>query len=234
MHPDLKALLSLQETDRTIAGIQARLRALDDQLTALDGERTALGAALQQARERAAAEEQTRRDLGHKVDEHRSLQQRNLAALDAVRKSREAEAAMSQIELTRRVLAQEESDMEALGARITEAREAADLHELELAELDQRQATTRAELLAARGATEEELAGAVRSRAASATLVSRSVLSKYERIRGRNGSMALYPLEGMACGRCHTAIPLQRRNVIAGGRSIEVCEGCGVLLYAMA
>ena len=43
---------------------------------------------------------------------------------------------------------------------------------------------------------------------------------------------ALYALRGAACGRCNTAIPLQRRNVMAAGRSVEVCEGCGVLLYA--
>jgi predicted nucleic acid-binding Zn-ribbon protein len=61
--------------------------------------------------------------------------------------------------------------------------------------------------------------------------VPRSILSKYERIRGREKSFALYQLRGAACGRCNTAIPLQRRNVMAAGRTIEVCEGCGVLLY---
>jgi predicted nucleic acid-binding Zn-ribbon protein len=61
--------------------------------------------------------------------------------------------------------------------------------------------------------------------------VPRGILSKYERIRGREKSFALYQLRGAACGRCNTAIPLQRRNVMAAGRTIEVCEGCGVLLY---
>jgi predicted nucleic acid-binding Zn-ribbon protein len=60
------------------------------------------------------------------------------------------------------------------------------------------------------------------------------MLAKYERIRQRDHAHALYPLRGAACGRCNTAIPLQRRNVIAAGRSIEACEGCGVLLYATA
>jgi predicted nucleic acid-binding Zn-ribbon protein len=69
-------------------------------------------------------------------------------------------------------------------------------------------------------------------REGSAARVSRGILSKYERIRGRAHEPSLYPLRGAACGRCNTAIPLQRRNAIAAGRSIEVCEGCGVLLYA--
>jgi predicted nucleic acid-binding Zn-ribbon protein len=48
----------------------------------------------------------------------------------------------------------------------------------------------------------------------------------------RNTSNVLYPLRGQACGRCDTAIPMQRRNAIAAGRAIDVCEACGVLLYA--
>ncbi|HEY7861571.1 MAG TPA: hypothetical protein VIB98_08990, partial [Gemmatimonadaceae bacterium] len=58
------------------------------------------------------------------------------------------------------------------------------------------------------------------------------ILRKYERILSRNTSNVLYALRGQACGRCDTAIPLQRRNAIAAGRAIEVCEACGVLLYA--
>ena len=43
---------------------------------------------------------------------------------------------------------------------------------------------------------------------------------------------ALFALRGPSCGHCDTAIPLQRRNIMAGTGQIEVCEACGVLLYA--
>lgn len=232
MHPDLKALLELQENDGCVAALDKQLRELDVQEQRLDREREAVEAARDRARESAETEERKRRELSHKVEAHRSLQERHVAALDGVRKAREAEAAMSQIDITRRALAQEEGDLHLLAGRVTDLRQAADLHELELEELDQRQQERRAELAAARAKLHEERADANARREASAQHVSRSVLSKYERIRGREKSTALYPLRGMACGRCNTAIPLQRRNVIAAGRSIEVCEGCGVLLYA--
>ena len=50
--------------------------------------------------------------------------------------------------------------------------------------------------------------------------------------RGRKGERAIFALRGPSCGHCDTAIPLQRRNQMIGTGLIEVCEACGVLLYA--
>ena len=149
-----------------------------------------------------------------------------------MRKDREASAAMAQIEITRRVLAQEESEMQALATRIADLHQTAELEQLSLAELEERQHTERAQIAAACGALDQEVASALAQRNQTAARVGRALLQKYERIRGRENSNALYALRGAACGRCNTAIPLQRRNVMAAGRSVEVCEGCGVLLYA--
>ncbi|HJU65831.1 MAG TPA: hypothetical protein VJ596_09150, partial [Gemmatimonadaceae bacterium] len=119
-----------------------------------------------------------------------------------------------------------------LVGRIQDLRQALELQELELSELEERQRSSREQLAVERQSVEDELEQARAVRRERAARVSRGVLQKYERIRERDRSAALYPLRGQACGRCNTAIPLQRRNVIAAGRSIEVCEGCGVLLYA--
>lgn len=231
MNPDLIALLALQEDDSAMEAIHARLRELGERGEALDGERQAANTALERARVSVESEEKKRRELSLKIDEHRSIQDRNLSTLDAVRKPREAQAAMTQVDVARRVLAQEESDLQTLNARIADLKRAAEAMEQELAEVDERQSTEREELARARGELESELAEARAKRAASAAHVPRSILTKYERIRGREQSFALYQLRGAACGRCNTAIPLQRRNIMAAGRTIEVCEGCGVLLY---
>lgn len=232
MHPDLVALLALQDEDTAVAVLEARRRELDARETALDQERVSAESAIARARLAAEAEDKKRRELGIKVQEHRALHDRHLAALDAVRKDREATAAMAQIEITRRVLAQEESEMQTLATRIVDLNQAAELEQLSLAELAERQGTQRAEIAVARSAVDAELGTARAQRNETASRVGRPLLQKYERIRGRENSNALYALRGSACGRCNTAIPLQRRNVMAAGRSVEVCEGCGVLLYA--
>jgi hypothetical protein len=232
VHPDLVALLALQDEDTAVAVLEARRRELDARETALDQERVTAEAAIARARSAAEAEDKKRRELGMKVQEHRALHDRHLAALDVVRKDREATAAMAQIEITRRVLAQEESEMQSLATRIVDLNQTAELEQLSLADLAERQGTQRAEIAAARGEVDAELGTARAQRNQTASRVGRPLLQKYERIRGRENSNALYALRGSACGRCNTAIPLQRRNVMAAGRSVEVCEGCGVLLYA--
>lgn len=232
MHPDLAALLALQDEDTAVSALESRRNDLDARETALDQERVAAEAAIVHARQAAEAEDKKRRELGIKVQEHRALQDHHLAALDSVRKDREASAAMTQIEITRRVLAQEESEMQTLATRIADLNSTADLEQLSLAEVAERQSVERAEIATARAALDAEIATARAQRNQTASRVGRPLLQKYERIRGRENSNALYALRGAACGRCNTAIPLQRRNVMAAGRSVEVCEGCGVLLYA--
>jgi predicted nucleic acid-binding Zn-ribbon protein len=231
VNPDLAALLTLQDDDSTMAAIDERLHDLDRRTASLDNERVAVNTAIERARTSAEAAEKQRRELAHKIDDHRSMQERNLSVLDAVRKQREAQAAMTQVDMIRRVLAQEERDLQSLNGRIADLKRAEEAALKELGEVDERQSAERADIARSRIELETELREARARREASASRVPRNILNKYERIRGREKSFALYQLRGAACGRCNTAIPLQRRNVMAAGRTIEVCEGCGVLLY---
>jgi predicted nucleic acid-binding Zn-ribbon protein len=229
---ELQALLELQADDARIAGLEARHSSLEARVRELDHQRRAATEALERARGAVAAEEQRWRALSAKFEEHKHLQERNLSVLDTVKKAREASAAMAQIEITRKALAQDESDLQSIAARLNELRELAQLHEMELGDIERAQEAARAAIADEQRAAEDELRQARAKRTSAASLVSRSLLAKYERIRSRDGAGALFPLRGSACGRCNTAVPLQRRNAIASGRVIEVCEGCGVLLYA--
>jgi len=94
------------------------------------------------------------------------------------------------------------------------------------------QAAEREALAAERATIEAELGAARAKRAQTASHVPKAILMKYDRIRGRRGEQAIFPLRGPSCGHCDTAIPLQRRNQMTGTGQIEVCEACGVLLYA--
>ncbi|MDQ6886376.1 MAG: hypothetical protein M3068_03690 [Gemmatimonadota bacterium] len=232
MNSDLEALLVLQQEDVVVSGLRSRARALEAREQGLVREREAVAQSLERARAAVEAEEKRRRELEGKVQQHKQVQDHNLKQLDQVKKPKEATAAMLQIEMTRKVLAQEESDLQSMTTRLGELRHAVHEHELSLAVLEETQQATREEIAAERSLLDAELGEAQSKRDGTAGRVSKPILSKYERIRGRDQGGALYPLRGMACGRCNTAIPLQRRNVIAAGRAIDVCEGCGVLLYA--
>ncbi len=232
MSPDLEAVLALQAEDAIVAQLNEKLRALDGQMKTLDAERKHVEESLARARATAEQEEKKRRELSIKVEDHKAMQGRNLATLDVVRKPKEATAAMAQVDMLQKVLSEEETDLHSLSLRVHDVHHAIDGQQKLLGELDARQLEQREAHAKERAVIEKELAQARSVRDEKAAHVSKGILLKYERILSRNTSNVLYPLRGQACGRCDTAIPMQRRNAIAAGRAIDVCEACGVLLYA--
>src|SRR3979411_2810810 len=231
MQQEVEALLALQQDDLKIRAIEAQMRALDPQLAELDKRRDQAAAALARAQTLVQGEEKKQRELQARLSQHKTLQERNLHQLEDVKRMREATAATAQVESTRRLMAEDESELAILGRRIAEMNSAIVASKQALAAVEHEQQEARPEIESKRAALLSQLDDAKRDRTGRAVAVSRPMLGKYDRIRGKR-VQALYALRGGSCGNCDTAIPLQRRNMMAGSGEIEVCEACGVLLYA--
>lgn len=232
MNPDIERLLTLQRDDAELDGLHRRLHDLDAGVRALERERAEAAANLDKARADLAVEEKRQRELQSKFSEHKQLQEKNLAQLDAVKKAREATAAMSQIDITRRALMQDESDLQTAEQRLRSLRDQVVARELVLLEVDERIRDTRAATAGEREGIERDIATAREKRESSAQEVSPRLLGAYDRLRRRGRGAPLAEIRGASCGACNTAIPMQRRNQIMSGSTIDACEGCGVLLYA--
>ena len=231
MQQEVEALLALQQDDLKIREIEKQLRSLDPQLADFDKKREQAAAALARAQAAVQVEEKKQRELQGRLAQHKILQERNLHQLEDVKRIREATAATAQVESTRRLMAEDESELAILGRRINEMNAAVLASKQALAAVEEEQQTARPEIEAKRSALQAQLDEARRDRDGRAGSVSRPMLGKYDRIRGKR-TQALYALRGGSCGNCDTAVPLQRRNIMAGSGQIEVCEACGVLLYA--
>jgi uncharacterized protein len=232
VNPDIERLLTLQRDDAELDGLERRLHDLDAGARALEREREDAAASVEKARDDLAAEEKRQRELQSKFSEHKQLQEKNLAQLDAVKKAREATAAMSQIDVTRRALMQDENDLQTAEQRARSMRDQVVARELVLMEVEERIRDTRAGTAGEREAIEREIATARSKRESSAREVSPRLLGAYDRLRKRGRGAPLAEIRGASCGACNTAIPMQRRNQIMSGVVVEACEGCGVLLYA--
>ena len=233
MQQDLEALLALQADDEVIDQLDGRLRALGPRFSELDRRRKAVVDQLSSAEAATEADEKRHRELEGRLTDHKQRQERNLAHLDSVKRMREATAAMAQVEQARKILIEEESELQGLARRIADGHKSISAHREALEEEDRSQAAEREALERERSAIEEELSTARAKRTQTASHVPKAILAKYDRIRGRRGERAIFALRGPSCGHCDTAIPLQRRNQMMGTGLIEVCEACGVLLYAM-
>lgn len=230
MNAEVQALLDLQADDSIIRDLESKAAALAPKLADLDRRREVAAAALTRARGAVESEEKRQRELQGRVAQHKQIQEKNLAQLDAVKKMKEATAAMAQVESARRMIAEDESELTTISRRIAELQNNVKSAEAVLADVEAEQETARSEIVGEREKIDAELSAARAVRAKKSKKVNKSLLFKYDRIRTRRAN-ALYPLNGQACGHCDTSIPLQRRNVMAGDGAIEVCEACGVLLY---
>ena len=232
MHPELEALLALQEKDQAVTATDESLAALAPELQALDDAQAAADRALAGAQAAIQAAIDRRDELEGKIANYRTMQEQRRQRLEWVRGAKEASTLMAELDLARSVLAKEEAEFMRSGDAVTEAERKAAEAEKALQEVRAQQAPLREALAGKRHAIAAERERAVAERERAATRVGAGLLGRYERIRRGKAPLALYALHGDACGHCFTAVPTQRRALIQRGASIEGCEACGVLLYA--
>src|SRR5438067_427208 len=225
VHPDLEALLALQDKDVAVVGCDARLKALEPELRALDEQIAAAERVVDQARAGIQAALDRRDGLEGKIASYRTMQEQRRQRLEWVRGAKEASTLMAELDLTRSVLAKEEAEFMRSGDAVGEAERKTAEAENALDKVREAQAGKREEI-----AAERERAMAQREQASRA--VSPALLARYDRIRRGKAPLAVFPLHGGSCGNCFTAVPTQRRALIQRGATIEGCEACGVLLYA--
>jgi uncharacterized protein len=230
MHGELEALLSLQSTDLRIADLERELDALLPRIRDLERRRIQKAEEVTRAQNSVQAEERRRSEIERRLAQHKQLEERNVRQLDSVHNMKEAGAATAQLEVTRRIITEDEQEARATGERIATLQGAVDELQLELEQLDEEIVAAQAEVAERRTVLESDLSEAHSERDEKAVKVSRVMLGKYDRIRGRRAH-ALYAIRGQSCGHCDTAIPLHRRSQLNASGGIEVCEACGVLLY---
>jgi predicted nucleic acid-binding Zn-ribbon protein len=232
VHPDLEALLALQDKDVAVASCDARLKGLEPELRVLDEQIAAAARVVAQARAGIQAALDRRDGLEGKIQSYRTMQEQRRQKLEWVRGAKEASTLMAELDLARSVLAKEEAEFMRSGDAVGEAERKTAEAENALDRVREAQAAQRESLAGKREEIASERERALRARDAASRAVTPVLLAKYDRIRRGKAPLAVYPLHGSSCGNCFTAVPTQRKALIQRGATIEGCEACGVLLYA--
>jgi len=194
MNADIGALLGLQAQDDISDELDIRLAALGPRRTELEQVHQRAVAALAAARLAVENEERAQRELQLRVAEHRQMHERNVHQMDQVRNVREATAATSQIESARRILADEEGQLQTIARRLTDFRGIVDARESDLLSLDEAQAI-------ARGQLDTEHAALTRERESLASPATLRLLQCRAR-RSRNTIVRVPVVARPRCLRC--------------------------------
>src|SRR5260370_582775 len=143
VHPELEALLALQEKDQAVTATDEALAALAPELSTLDEAQAAAERALAVARAGIQAAIDRRDELEGKIANYRSMQEQRRQRLEWVRGAKEASTLMAELDLARSVLAKEEAEFMRSGDGVTEAERKAAEAERALEEVRARQAPLR-------------------------------------------------------------------------------------------
>jgi predicted nucleic acid-binding Zn-ribbon protein len=231
MNPDLEKLLDLQDKDLTLLEVDQRLDAALREQQELDEAVRRTEAAVGVAQRGVAESIRRRIEVEGRVETYRKLQEGRRKRIEVSRPGKETTQLMAELDLSRQVLAREESDwfraqeaVQAQEARVTEA--VAQVEALKAEQIE-----PRAALASRRADLEAERAVALATRDASAETVASPLRSRYERLRGSRAAVPVVALAGDACGACYTAVPMNRRSQMRMSGTVDACEACGVLLY---
>jgi predicted nucleic acid-binding Zn-ribbon protein len=232
VNPEIAALIDVQTDDLAIHELERGIDQLMPKVNALNAEVAKAKSALDQATQLAEAEEKRKRDILQRIEAHKQLQQKYESVLSAATNQREAAAAQAQLDQVKKVIADEDRELMLITQRITEVRALVEDRQGHVAELEQQRDGAKEAVSGERTKLEAEL-NTIRSRRDErAGKVGRSLISMYDRIRSKKRVHAIFPLRGTSCSNCDTAIPMQRRAQMISSGKTEVCEGCGVMLYA--
>jgi len=231
VHPDLEALLMLQQKDEAVRATDHALQALEPELARLDQALEGVEGKLELARRGIQDAVGRRGELEGKIASYKGMQDARRQRLEWVKGAKEAQTLMAELDLARTVIAKEEVEFLRSGDAVTEAERTAAEAEKGVEEVRDAQRADREMIEGKRQTIMADREKAVAERQAAAKSVQASLLLRYEKIRKGKAPVAVYPLHGGSCGHCFTAVPTQRRVLIQRGATIEGCEACGVLLY---
>ena len=234
MHPDVIALVALEGEDSAVEALESRLRSLEPRLQELERTREVAATALERARTTLASEQEKLLLSKTRAASSRTLQDRNQKQLDSITNVREATAASAQLDQSRKIAGDAESETLRIIARVDEAQSRLTQAENAMADIEASQETERSAIAGERHTIETDLRHARMKREGSAKRVRQPLLGKYEQVRRRRRGQSVFPLVNGACGSCDTKLPVQRRLEMQRTGTIEMCEACGVMIYAPA
>ncbi|HEV8124995.1 MAG TPA: hypothetical protein VGP80_12160 [Gemmatimonadales bacterium] len=231
MHPELTKLLDLQAHDLELLAVDARMFELGTRIGTLDEELGKARETVNAAQRSVDVERKKRDELEARIEGHRKHQEKRKEKLEFMKTPKEVSALMAEIDLARSVLSNEESEWVRSADQVGILENRKKEFEAQANAVESAQAEVRADLQTQRDAIAAERQEVLDRREASAVLVSKPLLQRYDKLRGNRKSAVVVPLAGPACGACFTQVPVNRRSQIKAGAIIEGCESCGVILY---
>lgn len=229
----VEALLSLQDIDAAIDERTQRLKELTHEIAQQEEDLEALEGKAEVARKKVEEAEAELRKIERSVQAGRATLKRLEARAQEVQNMKQHLAARAEVDAARRNLRVAEEDALDAMQDLEDGKAALEEVERELTARSQEHRARVAEAREESKALEQEIDIQRDRKKNRETRLGAAALRLYQKVRSGRTRRVLAPLtQDGVCGNCFTMIPLQRQADIRSGRKLEICEGCGVILYA--
>jgi predicted nucleic acid-binding Zn-ribbon protein len=231
LHPDLKAVIELQQLDTRIAELTAQIDALPAQIQALETQLHEFIHAHEDRQQRLAQNQKERRDLEADIQVVQARISKHKDQLYEVKTNEQYRAMLKEIEGEEAKIRKIEDQLleEMIEAEQLEKliREAASRLESEKA----RVAGEVKQLQTLRQADVDERERLEKQRQADAAGLSEGVLDLYERVRRARRGQAVVEVREGSCAACNVRLRPQLFNEVRSNDALLTCENCSRILY---
>lgn len=231
MHPDLKAVVEVQQLDRHLADLTAHIDSVPAQIQTLQSQLDDFIQAHEERKKRLTANLKERKDLEGEIKSIQEKITKHKDQLYQVKTNEQYRAMLKEIE-------GEEGNIRTIEDQILEKMlEAEDIQknvQEAAARLESEKARVAAEikhLQDARQKALDEREHLQAQRKAVAADLSAPVLALYERLRSYRGGTAVAEVRDGLCTACNVLLRPQAYNEVRSNDAVLTCENCSRILY---
>jgi len=228
---DFEKLIQLQNLDIEIKNTSLLLEVLPRQVKEIDQKIEETLKIVQDAKDKLAQNQKTRRDLEAEVQDLKGKITKYKRQLNEVRTNKEYSSLLKEIEET-------QAKIDSLEEEIIEEMLAADDIEKEIKSADQKAVEIQNDLtkqkediLKKKKEIEDEKRTLQKGKEDLLPQVPSDQLDLYNQIFAKKSGIVLSPLRDEFCSMCHMRIRPQMVNELLAGNKIILCENCGRILY---
>lgn len=231
MHPDLRTLIELQQTDSKVAELTRQIGDLPAQIKQKEAELSEFLRHHEEHKARLAANQKERKELDTDIQTIRAKISKHRDQLYEVKTNEQYRAMLKEIEGEEaRISKIEDKILE----KMVEAENLQSLVQDAAARLDSEKARVGAEtrrLESEKQSLTGECAGLEKQRQGLADSLDSSLLATYERVRRGRAGMAVAEVREGICSGCNVRLRPQMYNDVRHNESIVYCESCARILY---
>ncbi len=231
MHPELKAVIELQQVDLKIAELSAQIDDLPVQIGTLESQLNEFIHAHEERKQRLGQNQKERRDLEGEIQMVQARIAKHKDQLYQVKTNEQYRAMLKEIE-------GEESKIHGVEDQILEKMLEAEqleksIHDAvaRLGSEKARVASEVADLRTLRQKDVDDREGLLARRRDLEAGVSESVRDTYERVRKMRRGVAIAEVRDGSCTGCHVLLRPQVYNEVRTNDSVMTCETCSRILY---